>query len=330
MRMHIVRKHDDVPGECLGAAVAIGNFDGVHIGHLSVLRWAIEVAGDLGRTAGVITFEPHPRQFFQPNKPAFRLMTRESRARRLQMLGFDVVFEITFDARLANATAEEFSRSILAVRLGISHAIVGADFRFGKARASDASDLSRFGDQFGFGVTVLPLKVDGDTEYSSTAVRKALAAGHVREANSILGHHHRIEGCVIHGEKRGRDLGIPTANLSLDNLFVPAHAVYAVSVDIIDGEHAGNYGGVASIGTRPTFGDSQPVLEVHVFGFDGDLYGTRLSVALLDHLRPETKFDSVDELVAAMHADCERSREVLAAIAVSGSRDQDGKPATGL
>ena len=320
--MHIVRNNDDVPRECLGATVAIGNFDGVHIGHLSVLNRVIEAARDFGCAAGVTTFEPHPRQFFQPARPAFRLMTHESRARRLQMLGFDVVFEITFDARLASATAEEFSYSVLAERLGIFHAIVGADFRFGKARASDAGDLTRFGDRFGFGVTVLPLAVDGDTEYSSTAVRNALAAGHVRKATSILGHHHRIEGHVIHGEKRGRDLGFPTANLSLKDLFVPAHAVYAVSVDVIDGEHAGTYGGVASIGTRPTFGAGVPILEVHVFGFEGDLYGNRISVALVDYLRPEIRFDSVGELTEAMRMDCVRSREALETTTVTRIRDQ--------
>ncbi len=326
--MHIVRNHEDVPGACLGAAVAIGNFDGVHVGHLSVLHRVTEAARDFGCAAGVATFEPHPRQFFQPGKPAFRLMTRNSRARRLQMLGFDVVFEITFDACLANATAEEFSRSVLSARLGISHAVVGADFRFGKARASDAGDLSRFGKRFGFGVTVLPLAVDGLTEFSSTAVREALAAGHVRKATSILGHHHRIEGRVIHGEKRGRELGIPTANLSLKDLFVPAHAVYAVSVDIIDGEHAGNYGGVASIGSRPTFGASTPVLEVHVFGFEGDLYGSQVSVALVDYLRPEIRFDSVEELVEAMREDCVRGREALESAAEPHGRSQNGKPAT--
>ena len=328
--MHIVRNLDDVPRECLGAAVAIGNFDGVHIGHLSVLHRVIAAARDFGCAAGVTTFEPHPRQFFQPAMPAFRLMTCESRARRLQMLGFDVVFEITFDARLANATAEEFSCSVLVQRLEIFHAIVGADFRFGKARASDASDLTRYGDRFGFGVTVLPLAVDGDTEYSSTAVREALAAGHVRKATSLLGHHHRIEGHVIHGEKRGRDLGFPTANLSLQDLFVPAHAVYAVSVDIIDGEHAGTYGGVASIGTRPTFGTGAPILEVHVFGFEGDLYGSRISVALVDYLRPEIRFDSVGELTEAMRMDCARSREALETSTVSHIRDQDEKPAKNL
>ena len=325
--MQIVRKDEAVPAECRGAVVAIGNFDGIHLGHLTILNQAIETARKTGNPAGVATFEPHPRQFFRPDDPAFRLMTSGSRARRLQSIGFDVVFELTFDERLAGATAEEFSRDVLAERLGISHAIVGADFRFGKSRAGDASDLKGHGKRFGFGVTVAPLASAGGTDYSSTAVRTALADGDVQKATSILGHCHRIEGRVIHGEKRGRKLGMPTANLSLDGHFVPAHAVYAVRVDVIDDETSATFGGVASIGTRPTFGQNEPILEVHLFGFDGDLYGRRLSVALVDFLRPEIRFDGVDELVKAMNDDCSRSQEILGRVADHPRWDQDQKVA---
>ena len=293
--------------------MAIGNFDGVHLGHVSILDQAARIAAQTSRPRGIVTFEPHPRQFFQPQAQPFRLMTRESRARRLEMLGVDVVFELPFDAKMANTSAGEFARSILAQDLAISHAVVGADFRFGRDRAGDAAALSDFGAGNGFDVTVATLVYDGDTECSSSAIRKALAERRPGEAARMLGHLHRIEGRVVHGEKRGRELGFPTANLSLGGMFVPSHGVYAVLADVIDGRHKGRLSGVASIGTRPMFNGATANLEVHLFDFEGEIYGDLLSVALVEYLRPELRFPNVDELTSRMQTDCREGKAVLAA-----------------
>ncbi len=308
----------DIPAACRGAVVAIGNFDGVHLGHVSVLDQAAGIATRTSRPRGIVTFEPHPRQFFQPEAQQFRLMTRESRARRLELLGIDVVFELPFDAGMAGTSAGEFARSILARHLAISHAVVGADFRFGKDRAGDAAALSAYGTRHGFEVTVATLVSDGDTECSSSAIRLALADKRPKEAARMLGHLHRIEGRVVHGEKRGRELGFPTANLSLCGMFVPSHGVYAVLVDIINGRHRGRFTGVASIGTRPMFDGASVNLEVYLFDFEGEIYGDLLSVALVEYLRPELRFSSVDELKARMRTDCREGRAALSALPQPG------------
>ncbi len=295
-----------------GAAVALGNFDGVHLGHQSVMALAHAAAAELGARFGVVTFEPHPRSFFAPDAPPFRLMTADARARRMEKLGVERLYELPFGAALAALGPDEFARGVLAAGLGVRHVVVGADFRFGKARAGDAATLSALGDDLGFGVTVAPLVSDGESDYSSTAIRAALAEGLPAEAARILGHWHRIEGRVEHGEKRGRTLGFPTANLRLDPLHLPRFGVYAVLVDVLDGPHRGRYRGAASIGVRPTFGVSAPNLEVYLLDFDGDLYGAELSVALVAFLRPELRFDGVEPLVAQMRTDVAEARAILA------------------
>ncbi len=298
-----------------GAAVAMGNFDGVHLGHQSVLALAHAAAAELGAPFGVITFEPHPRSFFAPGAPDFRLMTADARARRLQKLGVEVLYELPFGAALAGLTPEAFASEVLARGLGVRHVVVGADFRFGKGRAGDAVGLKALGAAAGFAVTAAPLVSDGQGDFSSTAIRTALAEGQPEEAARILGHWHRIEGEVEHGEKRGRGLGFPTANMSLGGLRLPRFGVYAVLVDVLSGPHAGRYSGVASIGVRPTFGENAANLEVHLFDFDGDLYGEVLSVALVAYLRPELKFDGVEPLMAEMRRDAELARARLAGVA---------------
>jgi riboflavin kinase/FMN adenylyltransferase len=298
-----------------GAAVAMGNFDGVHLGHQSVLALAHAAAAELGAPFGVVTFEPHPRSFFAPDAPPFRLMNADARARRMEKLGVERLYEIPFDAGLAGLAPEDFARTVLAEGLGIRHVVVGADFRFGKGRAGDTAMLRALGAAHGFGVTIAPLVSDGEGDYSSTAIRAALAEGRPAEAARILGHWHRIEGRVEHGEKRGRALGFPTANLRLDPLHLPRFGVYAVLVDVLDGPHRGRYRGAASIGVRPTFGISAPNLEVYLLDFDGDLYGAELSVALVAFLRPELRFDGVEPLIAQMQADVEETRAVLAGAA---------------
>lgn len=290
-----------------GASVAMGNFDGLHLGHQAV----IVQAATAGRPLGVVTFEPHPRQFFAPSAPAFRLMNAEARAHRLEKLGVDQLYELPFDGRLAGMEASEFVTTVLVDGLGVSHVTVGADFCFGKGRKGTVATLSDLGQQLGFGVTVAELVKFQGLEVSSTNIRTALAEGRPRDAQAMLGHWHRIEGAVIHGQKRGRDLGYPTANMALDGLHLPRLGVYAVKVDVLTGPQTGSYGGAASLGVRPMFGQNQPNLETFLFDFAGDLYGHHLSVAFVDYLRPEMKFDGLPALTDQMGADCDRARQIL-------------------
>jgi len=310
--MKILRDYQFVDPEDRGASAAIGNFDGVHLGHQSVIALARSVMPDA--PLGVLTFEPHPRAFFMPDAPPFRLMSREARGHRLEKLGVDLLFELAFNANLASLTPREFAQRVLADGFGLRHVIVGQDFCFGKGRSGTAEDLRCFGDELGFGVTVAPLVARDRIRVSSTAIREALSAGNPRDAAAMLGHWHRIEGPVISGEQRGRDLGYPTANMSIEGLHPPAFGVYAVLVDVLEGPHTGSYHGVASLGVRPMFGENKPNLETFIFDFSGDLYDAHLSVALIEHLRPEAKFDSVEALIAQMDADSVRAREILAAL----------------
>ncbi|ETX30006.1 bifunctional riboflavin kinase/FAD synthetase [Roseivivax isoporae] len=311
--MRILRDIRDIPDTARGAVAAIGNFDGVHLGHRAVIDAARAAAP--GAPLAVLTFEPHPREFFRPDAPPFRLMGPEARAHRLEKLGVDILFELPFDAHLAALTPEAFAREVLAEGLGLSHAVTGADFRFGRDRAGDASDLAAFGARLGFGVTAAPLALAGGRRVSSTAVRTALSEGRPGDAAALLGHWHRIDGPVIHGEKRGRTLGYPTANMSIDGLHPPRFGVYAVRVDVLSGPHAGTWHGAASVGVRPMFGENRANIETFLFDFEGDLYDTHLSVALVEFLRPEERFDGLDALVAQMDADCARARDVLEALA---------------
>ena len=307
--MQIVRDPLVMDPSLTGASAAIGNFDGVHLGH----RHVIDLARGRGPLA-VLTFEPHPREFFAPDAPPFRLMNAAARANRLEKLGVDVLFELPFDAKFAGLSAEAFVTDILGAQLGLSHVVVGADFCFGKGRAGDAALLRRLAGAQGFDVTVAELLTGSTGAVSSTAIRTALSDARPRDAAAMLGHWHRIEGPVMHGEKRGRDLGYPTANMSVEGLHLPALGVYAVLVDVLDGAHAGVYQGVASLGIRPMFEGKTPNLETHIFDFMGDLYGAQLSVALVDYLRPEMKFDGLDALIAQMDADSAKALDLLATV----------------
>ncbi|MCL3882013.1 bifunctional riboflavin kinase/FAD synthetase [Marivita sp. GX14005] len=307
--MKIVRDYQYVSAGDRGATAAIGNFDGVHFGHRAVIELARKAAPDA--PLGVLTFEPHPREYFAPNAPPFRLMNAKARATRLEKLGVDILYELKFYTQLASLTPQAFAEQVIADGLGLSHVVVGADFCFGKDRAGDASDLASFGDKMGFGVTIADLVQSPSGNVSSTAIRQALTDGQPHLAAEMLGHWHRIEGQVISGEQRGRKLGYPTANMSIDGLHPPKFGVYAVLIDILDGPHAGSYQGAASIGVRPMFGENRANLETYIFDFSGDLYGATVSVALVDFLRPEIKFESVSALVDQMHKDCMRARTIL-------------------
>jgi riboflavin kinase/FMN adenylyltransferase len=305
--MKILRDHQYAAPADKGASVAIGNFDGVHRGHQHVLNLARRLDAPLG----VVTFEPHPRQVFAPDAPPFRLMNAEARANRLRKLGVNLLAELPFDTRLKSLTDADFVRDVLVDSLGISHAVVGADFRFGRDRTGSAETLKDMGGKFGFDVTIADLLEGDDGAVSSTAIRTALSEGRPADAAAMLGHWHRIEGPVLHGEKRGRELGYPTANMALDGLHVPKPGVYAVTVDVRDGPHAGSYGAVANLGFRPMFELEQPNLETYLFDFSGDLYGAHLSVGLVAYLRGEMKFDSLEALIAQMDMDSLAARAAL-------------------
>ncbi|MRX51770.1 bifunctional riboflavin kinase/FAD synthetase [Paracoccus sp. S-4012] len=311
--MHIHCDWTGLPASTRGASVAMGNFDGVHRGHRAVID-AARAAGE-GRPLGVITFEPHPREYFQPDAPPFRLMNPEARANRLARLGVEHLYELPFGPVLAGLTPEAFAADVLCAGLGVAHAAVGEDFRFGKGRAGDAASLEALGRRHGFGTTILPMIGNGQDRVSSTAIREALAEGRPRDAEAMLGHWHRIEGPVLHGEKRGRTLGFPTANMDLTGLHLPRFGVYAVLVDILTGPRAGEtHRGAASIGVRPTFGVNAPNLETFILDFNGDLYDRHLSVALIEFLRPETSFLCANQLIIQMEQDVAEARRILAGL----------------
>jgi riboflavin kinase/FMN adenylyltransferase len=311
--MRIIRDYIYVEPQDRGASAAIGNFDGVHIGHQSVIELARSAGAKIGAPLGVMSFEPHPREYFTPQSPAFRLMSREARATRLTKLGVAHLYELNFNAALSALSPQDFAQQVIADGLGLKHIVVGADFCFGKGRAGNVQMLQEFGAQMGFGVTIAPLLENTGGQVSSTSIRQALGDGRPQDAAAQLGHWHRIEGPVIGGEQRGRDLGYPTANMSMDGLHLPKFGVYAVLVDVQDGPHAGSYHGAASLGVRPMFGINTANLETFIFDFSGDLYGATLSVGLVDFLRPELKFDTLDELIAQMEADCLQARSLLSA-----------------
>jgi riboflavin kinase/FMN adenylyltransferase len=312
--MRIIRDYQFVDQADRGASAAIGNFDGVHRGHQYVIDIARAEAVRIAAPLGVMTFEPHPREYFAPKAPPFRLMNAEGRAHRLDWLGVDKLYELSFNDTLSAKTPEAFARDVIIAGLGLRHLVVGEDFQFGKDRAGSAETLAVLGRNLGFGVTIAPLMHDTGEEISSTAIRAALSDGRPRDAARMLGHWHRIDGKVIRGDQRGRDLGFPTANMSIQGLHPPKFGVYAVRVDVLSGAHAGTYGGAASMGVRPMFGENLPNLESYLFDFAGDIYDQHVSVALIEYLRPEAVFASVDALIAQMNADCARARDILAAL----------------
>ncbi|WP_223420916.1 bifunctional riboflavin kinase/FAD synthetase [Tateyamaria pelophila] len=310
--MRIIRDYQFVEPADRGATAAIGNFDGVHLGHRSVIELARKAVPDA--PLGILTFEPHPRVYFAPDAPPFRLMSQAARTSRLEKLGVERLYELPFNAGMAALSPRAFAERVICEGLGLAHVVVGADFCFGNKRAGTAEDLVRYGAEMGFGVTIAPLLAQSVATVSSTAIRQALSEGRPRDAAAMLGHWHRIEAPVIGGEQRGRTLGYPTANMSIDGLHPPAFGVYAVLVEVLEGPHRGQYHGVASMGVRPMFGENRPNLETFLFDFSGDLYGTPLSVALVEYLRGEEKFDGLDALITQMDADSARARAILAAL----------------
>jgi riboflavin kinase/FMN adenylyltransferase len=299
---------DNAPDASLrGAVVAIGNFDGVHRGHRAVIAVAHNRAKALGKKAVAMTFEPHPRDFFNPKERVFRLTDESAKLRLLAATGLDGAIVLTFDAALARLTAEEFVARILVEQFAVSGAVIGFNFHFGLKRAGSPDFLIAEGKKFGFTVDVVPPFENNGRPVSSGPIRAALAAGRVEEAAEFLGYPWFVSGKVIHGDKRGRELGFPTANLTLDAACGLRHGIYAVRV----GLGGQRYDGVASFGRRPMFDSGVVLLEVFLFDFAGDLYGRDIDVAFIAWLRAEEKFASVDDLIRKMQDDARRAREAL-------------------
>jgi riboflavin kinase/FMN adenylyltransferase len=291
--------------------VVIGNFDGVHRGHQALVERTIADARGLGVPAVVLTFEPNPRTFFRPAEPVFRLTPPSVRARLLTALGADGLVTVTFDAALAALAPDRFVETVLVERLGARSVTVGDDFRFGAKRAGSVADLVAAGARFGFAVDVVSPVVDAEGDrFSSSAIREALADGDVAGANRCLGYRWFVEGEVVPGDRRGRDLGFPTANIRLAGDCRLRHGIYAVTLTAGDGVARL---GAASYGRRPQFDNGAPVLEVHVLDFRGDLYGAPVIVTFHAWIRPELRFPSVDALIDRMREDVAETRAILAA-----------------
>ena len=308
--MDIVRLWRDVPAALKGAALAIGNFDGVHRGHQQVLSEAAAIAKREGCRSGAVVFEPHPREFFAPETPFFRLTPLPLKLELLAALGLDQTFVITFDPELAGLSPQDFATEVVAEGLGASHVVVGHDFAYGKGRKGTTEDLVGFGRDAGFGVDVVaPVGEDGAT-FSSSAIREHLSRGEVRDAAEQLGYWWRVRGRVGAGAGRGTGLGFPTINLPLAPGQTVRHGIYAMRVDH-DGRrhHAAGY-----VGARPTFGAGEAVLEAYLLDFTGDLYGQEVDLEFIAFLRPDEAFATPEALAAKMREDCDRARTVLAEI----------------
>jgi len=291
-----------------GAAVALGNFDGVHLGHQQVIAGAAEGARQHGAPLGVISFDPHPRRLFQPDEPTFRLMTTGQQGRALAALGVERFYVLPFDYEMASFSDREFARNVLVGGLGVRHVAVGFDISFGKGRTGSPEAMAAYGEEFGFTVSVAQAHGQGDEKFSSTGVRTALRDGKPQVAASILGRPFAIEGVVRRGKQLGRTLGFPTANVMLRDYVAPRFGVYATRTRLPDGRVVA---GVSSLGVNPTTGEEEPRLEVWLFDFDEDLYGQVIETELIAFLRPEEKFDSIDALVEQVKRDEAAARALL-------------------
>lgn len=308
--MQIFRHHENLAPDARGAAVAIGNFDGVHRGHQALIAHT----RTLGAKLGVLVFEPHPQEFFKPGGERFRLTPFRAKARLLEHFGADLLYALHFDAHLAALTADEFVAKVLVAGLGVTHIVIGDDFQFGKGRSGNVGLLKAHGQNLGFGVSTFDLVGAGpEAKISSTRIREALRAGKPETAARLLGHWWTVEGRVAPGDKRGRTIGFPTANVSLEGYLEPALGVYAVRVEV-DGK---SYDGVANFGRRPTFDKKDVLLEVHLFDFDADIYGHQIIVAFVAYLRPEMKFGGLDALKAQIAADSQAARILLNATSLA-------------
>ena len=305
--MEVLRGYSATPDNLKHGAVAIGNFDGVHRGHQAVLAAAQEAGRQADAPAGVMIFEPHPRQFFQPDVPLFRLTSLPVKLELLEAFGMDFVAVLDFDAALSGLSAEQFVDQVLVGGLGVGNMIAGYDFHFGKGRKGTPDLLMEMGGDRGFGVSIVEPVGEGSDHFSSSAIRALLGEGDMEGAAGMLGYWWRLRGPVVRGAGRGFDLGFPTANIGIKGAFGLAEGIYAVRVEF-GGERLA---GAAYHGTRPTFEGSEPSMEVFLFDFEGDLYGEQIEVEFIAHLRDDKAFASEEELKAQMKLDCEAARARL-------------------
>src|SRR3569833_1675605 len=316
--MRIFRHFEDVPAIYQGAVVAIGNFDGVHRGHQALIAQARASASARKSALAVLAFEPHPAEFFHPSPDSIRLTPLRVKARLLAELGVDAMFALPFDAEMAKCTADAFVRDVLVKGLGARGLVVGPDFEFGKGRAGNLATLEKMGPAEGFTVTCFDMVMamspgEAPEKISSTRIRSSLKDADPKEAARLLGRWWAVEARVEHGDARGRTMGFPTANMHLHHCLAPAYGVYAVRVAILEGDHAvARHDAVANFGIRPMYEIKVPLMETHLFDFDGDLYGKHLSVELIQYIRPEAKFPSLADLIAQIGADAARARVILA------------------
>ncbi len=306
--MKILHGWKRLADEDRGAAVALGNFDGVHLGHQQVIADAARAATALGAPLGLISFEPHARMHFEPDAPPFRLMTPHQLARAVEGLGGDRLYLLPFGLEMANFTDHDFVKDVLVAGLGVRHMAVGFDVTFGKGRTGDPASMIHYGREFGFSVSVAGAVEMAGAKISSTAVREALREGRPEVAASILGRPFAIEGVVQKGRQLGRKLGFPTANVDLRDYVAPMFGVYATRTRLHDGRELP---GVANVGVNPTTGEVAPRLEVWLFDFDEDIYGETIETDLLNFLRPEKKFADIPAMVEQIRLDARRARDLL-------------------
>ncbi|WP_338243484.1 bifunctional riboflavin kinase/FAD synthetase [Maricaulis maris] len=307
--MKVLRGHSGLPQDSRGAVIALGNFDGVHMGHRHVIALAAGLAGELGAPLGAALFDPHPRRFFAPDAPAFRLMSERRRNHILESLGVTQLHVLPFSMVMAKMTPAAFVADVLADGLGIAGIVTGDDFRFGADRAGDTNALAQLCAERGIATAFAELHGNGADKVSSTRIRKAIHDGDMAAAATLLGTPWTVEGLVQRGDQRGRTIGFPTANLTLGDFVRPDYGVYAVRVGI-DGETP-SHAGVANIGKRPTVDGATELLEVHLLDWSGDLYGRTLEVEFFDHLRSERRFDGLDALKAQIATDANAARTAL-------------------
>lgn len=307
--MLIIRDRDQLPEDARGGVYAIGNFDGVHRGHKALIGHAVAAAKGADARAGVIVFEPHPREFFHPEEPHFRLTPLDEKLVLLERLGIDIAAVLTFDAALSGLSAEAFIEQVLVSRLGVSQVVIGYDFCFGKKRGGSPETMKLAGLKAGFSTTVIPQQAEEGEIFSSTAIRLHLAQGDVAGAARLLGHSWRVSGTVSGGNRIGTELGFPTANIELGAGVALMHGIYAVRVEVGDAV----LGGAAYFGGRPSVDGGPARLEVFLFDFDGDLYGRDLAVTFEAFVRGDKRFDSLEALKAQMARDCEQAKSLLAA-----------------
>lgn len=309
--MKIIRHVDQFPSECRGSVIVLGNFDGFHKGHQKVIGTAGRIAAQMNTSLSVLSMEPHPRMFFNPAQKEFRLNSFRTKTHLLENFGVDQFIVLPFDKQLATMEAEDFVTEILIRDIGAVHVVVGYDYCFGAGRRGGVNVLGWLSKMEQFGLTVVEKVMEDDHIYSSSNIRDTLKQGDVRKVADRLGHWWHVEGHVKHGDKRGRTINFPTANLSLEGYIEPKYGVYAVRIIIENGPNKGVFDAIANIGRRPTFDKEDVLLEVHIFDFTNEIYEQIIKVEFVDFIRPEMKFDGIDQLKEQIEKDCLKARQIL-------------------